>query len=118
MYNKVNKTAERRKGKKAMLVKATNPMTKLLNANLSGYVFRLEKFTPDQFKMFVDVDIWKNEADYNAATGKMQAIKVIYPDEYYSMPRYLTTYELVKIFRSSDKTATGFLQAVKDEIEI
>ena len=101
-----------------MKVKATNPMTKLLNENLSAYLFRLEKFTPDQFKVFVDVDIWKNEADYNPTTGKMQAIKVIYPDEYYSMPRYLTTYDLVKIFRRSDKTMTGFIQAVKDEIEI
>lgn len=101
-----------------MLVKATNPMTKLLNANLNQYVFRLEKFTPHQFKMFVDIDDYKHENDYNPASGKLQAIKVIYPGEFYALPRYLTTNDLIKAFRSSDKTIKGFLQAVKDEIEI
>ena len=101
-----------------MLVKATNPMTKLLNANFPAYTFRLEKFTLEQFKIFVDVDIFSHENDYNPTTNKIQAIKIIYPDQFYSLPRYITTNDLLKAFRRSDKTMTGFIQAIRDEIEI
>ena len=101
-----------------MLVKATNPMTKFLKNNFPAYNFRLEKFTLEQFKIFVDIDIFSHENDYNPTTNKIQAIKVIYPDEFYALPRYITTNELIKAFRRSDKTTAGFIQAIRDEIEI
>jgi len=101
-----------------MIVKASNPMTKALAAALPEYTFRLEKLTPQQFSLYVDIDAWKHDDDYNARTGKMQAIKVIYPDNYYCYPHYLTTRDLIKAFRKSDKTLNGFIQEVKNEIEV
>lgn len=103
---------------KTMQIKASNPMLKALKENIPKYVFKLEKFTIDQFRLFVDVDVWKNDKDYNPATGKMQVIKVIYPDNYYCCPRYLTTYELVDIFRRSNRTFQGFMDEVKRELEV
>lgn len=101
-----------------MLVKATNTMLKAIAAAIPEYNFRLVKFTLHEFRLFVNIDDWRHENDYNPATGKMQVIKVIYPGDYYSIPRYITTNDLLDAFRRSDKTMTGFLQAVKDEIEI
>ena len=61
---------------------------------------------------------WENETDWNATTGKMRVIKVLYPDEWYAMPRYLTTKDLQRLAYESDRTYDGFMNTVLKDIEI
>lgn len=105
-----------------MKVKATNPMTKLINNYFisigSDYRATLEKLTPEQFERVVDFDLFRNTTDYNANTRKFQAIRISYPAGYYALDKYITTRELLTAFRESDKTAAGFLKNLYKIIEI
>ena len=104
-----------------MQVKVSKTMVKFLNNNLlksKGYKAVFNEMTTDQYSLSVSYDIMENENDYNYNTGKMKSIKILYPDDYYAVPRYLTTNDLVKIFKNSDKTVSGFLNQLWNEIEI
>lgn len=78
----------------------------------------IEKYTPDNYRLFVDTDIFYNMPDYSGKTGLFKALKVSYPADYYAMPCYLTTRILNKIFLSSDRTQDGFIKAVNDYVMI
>lgn len=56
--------------------------------------------------------------DYDYAKNRYRAIKVMYPSEYYACDRYLTTKELISIFRDSDKTYKGFMDKLLEAVEI
>lgn len=104
-----------------MQVKVSKVMAKFLNENLlksKGYKAVFQEFTPDQYSLYVSYNIMDNENDYNYNSGKMKSIKIVYPDDYYAVPRFLTTNDLVKIFKNSDKTVSGFLVQLWNEIEI
>lgn len=104
-----------------MQVKVSKVMVKFLNDNLlksKGYKAVFQEFTPDQYSLYVSYNIMDNENDYNYNSGKMKSIKIVYPDNYYANSRYLTTNDLVKIFNNSDKTVSGFLNQLWNEIEI
>ena len=101
-----------------MKVKVSNPMVKFLNAHINGMKFVLEKYTVDNYRITVDYDLFRNETDYNTKTGLMSTIKVLYPNEYYAMPYYLTTRELNKLFLMSDHTAAGFIKEIRAAVEI
>lgn len=93
-------------------------MRKFLSDNIPEYNFIIEKMSLDEYRIKVDYELIYHTDDLRSSDNKMQAIKVIYPADFYAIDRYLTTKDLVKIFNHSDKTADGFIKAVKDEIEI
>lgn len=101
-----------------MKVKATQPMTKLIKERFPTFGVRLVKFTPDEYKTFVDYDVFRNEKDYNPRTGKLQAIRIDYPADCYAMPRYVTTKDLIRVFMASDRTLSGFISSLENEIAI
>lgn len=104
-----------------MQVKVSKVMVKFLNDNLlksKGYKAVFNEITTDQYSLYVSYDIMDHENDYNYNTAKMKSIKILYPDNYYAVPRFLTTNDLVKIFKNSDKTVQGFLNELWNEIEI
>ena len=104
-----------------MQVKVSKVMVKFLNNNLlksKGYKAVFNEMTTDQYCLYVNYNIMDHENDYNYNTGKMKSIKILYPDNYYAVPRFLTTNDLVKIFKNSDKTVQGFLNELWNEIEI
>lgn len=101
-----------------MLVKVSNKMRKFLADNIPEYNFTLEKMSLNEYRIKVDFEPIYHTDDLRDSDGKMQAIKVIYPADFYAMDRYLTTRDLVKLFRNTDSTAAEFIQAVKDEIAI
>ena len=97
-------------------------MTKAINDYLKSkgekMVAVYETMSREAYKIKVDFGIWGNENDYLPACDKMRAVKIVYPPEYYAMPQYLTSRELVKIFRKTDKTYNGFMDAVLDAISV
>ena len=57
--------------------------------------------------------------DCNQSTGLYNVIKIDYKWDCYALPRYLTTKELNRIFKTtSNKTAAGLIQALADALEI
>ena len=101
-----------------MKVKATAVMNKFLSESIPEYKFVLEKMPIDTYRAMVDINFLWHTDDWNAKTNLMQVIRVVYPADFYAVDNFLTTADLRKIFSDSDKTAAGFIKAVKSEIEI
>lgn len=100
-----------------MIVKVSNPMTKYIQTAFRGMASaRLEKMTPDEYGRFVDYDLFSHTDDYDGTRFKV--IKVMYPCSDYAMPAYITTRDLVKAFRESDKTADGFADTLRRQYAI
>ena len=102
-----------------MKIKASKTMTKELKKYLpEGYNMTLEKMSESQFAWHVDIDTYKHETDYNITDNTFSVIKVVYPHEFYAMPKYITTKDLNNIFKSCDKTWDGFVNSFLNEIAI
>lgn len=104
---------------KTLTIKATRAMAKEIAKRIkSGYSVSFERFTYDEYTRFVSIYPEREMDDYNASTGKFSAIKILYPDEYYACPLFLTTNDLITIYNNSDKTFNDFFRTLNDEIEI
>lgn len=105
-----------------MQVKATAKFTNFINnlfkAAGNGYRATLDKLTPEEYERIVDYNAIFHENDYNYKTNTFQAIRITYPADLYAIDKYITTNELIKIFRRSDHTATDFFKKLMDEIEV
>lgn len=61
----------------------------------------------------------EDNGDYDWAEDEYKVIKVLYPEEYYAMPTYLTTASLTKEFRRRGVTTEAELkEMVKEMVEI
>ena len=101
----------------AIKVKVSNPMTKYIQTALTGIaVARLEKLSPDEYGRFVDYDLFRHTDDYDGKAFKV--IKIIYPLDAYAMPAYITTRDLIRAFRESDKTTEGFTDVLRRQYAI
>lgn len=111
-----------------MKIASTKTMATLLNKiakemGTSDRHFRYITVSQDVYQRYIDIDIYNAEdyGDYNWQTGKIRAIEVEYPSEYYACNRYLTTKELNRVFKwykSSIKNADDFAKKVIEEMEI
>lgn len=84
----------------------------------NGYGFWYCEMSPEQFRYCVDYNgIWEHETDYDYTKNKIKVLEITYPEEFYANDKYLTTKDLVKCFRNSDKTLNGFMEQIASEIE-
>ena len=61
----------------------------------------------------------EDNGDYDWAEDEYKVIRVVYPDEYYAMPTYLTTASLTKEFRRRGvSTADELKEMVRSMCEI
>lgn len=58
------------------------------------------------------------EYDYNFTTGKYRVIKILYPDDYYACPQYLTTRQLIHLAQNINRSEEKFFNNIRQEIEI
>jgi hypothetical protein len=103
-----------------MKVKATAAMAKEIKKALTGIaedVF-IVKMDVDNYRHTVDFEPLYHENDYNYSTNKFQAIKIIYRPDFYAMPEYVTTNDLIKIFHDSDRTFEGFFKQIRNAYSI
>ena len=104
-----------------MQVKVSKVMEKFINQNVAhvcGCRCHLVKMSVQSYEYNVDYNAIRNEIDYNPKTGNMQALLIEYDPNYYAMPKYLTTKDLTRIFRGSNKTETGFINELKNALMI
>lgn len=108
-----------RKNKK-MKVKVSKTMVKTLNQELKEKGLRFDFVTMPEncYKFYVSYDILTNSDDYNYETEKFSVISVSYPNDYYACNNYLSSNDLRKCFLNSDRTYSGFIQSVYDEVAI
>lgn len=111
-----------------MKIASTKIMATLLNKiakemGITDRHFRYITVSPEVYKRYVDIEIYNayDNGDYNWETGKIRAIEVEYPSEYYANNNYLTTKDLNRIFKrykSSIENADDFAKKVIEEMEI
>ena len=105
-----------------MKLKTSKVMAKMLNEKIKDfgldYKITQKQITLEQFKLYVDFDFWEHENDYNSSNQKFNVLEIEYPLDYYACNRYLTTNDLIKIYKDSNKTFNGFLDSFKNYVEI
>ncbi len=103
-----------------MKVKVSRPMVKALNETLEQHGMKavLQEFTVDQYRQYVDYDVYRNETDYSEKKNKMRAIVLHYPDSCYAMPAFITTRDLSKVFKRCSGTWNTFIQEFMNCYEI
>lgn len=65
--------------------------------------------------------VWDAEmtGDYDYNTGMFKAIKILYPEEYYACPKYISTQNLTdELRRRGVKDEEGLAKMIRDMIEI
>lgn len=102
-----------------MIVAVTKKMADAIDKRVRkmGYRAVVETMTPNEFSIKVG-NVFRHDDDYNVASGMMQVIKIVYPDNYYAVPRYLTTMELRNVYRNSNGTYEGFMEELAELVEI
>ena len=102
-----------------MIVVVTKKMADAINKRVSkmGYTAIMETMTPNEYSIKVG-NVFHHDEDYNITTGRMQVIMIIYPDNYYAMPHYLTTKELRAAYHNSNGTYDGFMDEIAELVEI
>ena len=101
-----------------MIVKVSNPMKKLINDLSDSFKCELVKMSIKAYEYRVDYNALEHENDYNYETLQFKALRIAYKSEFYACDRYLTTNDLVRIFRNSDKTYEGFKSELLECLEI
>ena len=89
------------------------------DSRFDGYSVQYVTLKPEQYERLVgDAMNAMDWGDFSSATGKIRAWVVQYPAEDYALNRYVTTAELNKIFKQSDKSLKGFVGEILNAIEI
>lgn len=104
-----------------MIVKVSKTLVNYLNKEIkNGLRFEYREIKPELYNVCINCDpSWIDiETDYNPKTDKMKYIAVVYPSEYYALNDYISTSDLLRIFKGSNKTAAGFIESVKNEYMI
>ena len=81
-----------------------------------------EQFTECDYYLSVGLNS-STDSDYDYNTGRYNVIEIVYKAGCYAMPRYLTTEDLIKIFRRAARnskavTLEQFAEEFNAEIEI
>lgn len=56
--------------------------------------------------------------DYDFFTQQYKTIKILYPDNYYACPQYLTTRQLIHLAQNINRSEEKFFNNIRQEIEI
>lgn len=106
-----------------MIVKATKKMAMEIkkalknDENFMGYSVDFQNLSSSQFAWLVG-SCWDNEQDYNINTNTFNTICITYPYNYYANNKYLTSKDLLRVFKTCNKTFDGFINDLKSYIEI
>lgn len=106
-----------------MQVACTTSLLKELKRELKkderfkGYKLAYVKLSRDSYNRLVDIYDWNHEEDI-VGWNQFRVIVVKYPSEFYACDKYITTKDVERCFKYSDKTLEGLLNSLKDMIEI
>lgn len=103
-----------------MRVEATKTLTNWLNNQFKQHNIPYKAIYATMTQREYDWQVGDSsmEYDYNFTTGKYRVIKILYPNDYYACPQYLTTTLLLKLARNIHGDADLFYKNIITEIEI
>lgn len=102
-----------------MKLKATKTLANELNKMIDKYNIYGVRMHERDFSLRVDLDIYKHGRDFDHKTNTFGVIVVEYPNNYYACNKYITTNDLVKIWKNTnDKTINGLAKAFCEFVEI
>ena len=101
-----------------MKLKVTKTLANTLNKATKYCTITTTKLTPQQYSILVDIYPFNHDNDYDIITNTYKVMVIEYPPHYYANNQYITTNDLVKIYKMSDKTLNGFIKAFNNYIEI
>lgn len=69
--------------------------------DIEGYKVEVTELTDDQYQALVGESVYTAEqwGDFNYKTRATKAIRIEYPEDYYALPRYLSTREINQMFK-------------------
>ena len=80
----------------------------------NGYGVYYTEMNENAYAYCVDYNgRYANEIDYDYNKGVMKVLKITYPYDYYACDKYLTTRDLTRVFKNSDKTLLGFMKELE-----
>ena len=98
--------------------KFINDTAKELNFKVSAKVVELSE---NSYRWNVDSDIFRalDYGDYDISNRTGKAIMLVYPEDYFACPNYLTTYQLTQEFkRNSVSSLEDLKNMIKNMCEI
>ena len=105
-----------------MNIQVSKVFADFINKTVPNVEASVRKMSENEYRMHVGslaVCLAAQYGDYDWQTDKYKAIVVLYPDDHYACPRYITTKELHEEFkRRGVKDAEGLKSMIKDMIEI
>lgn len=105
-----------------MKVQTTKILAKTLRERkpdkFKGYILEYDKISIANYRRNVNCFEDINSIDYDRKNQRFKVFRLTYPYEYYAMPQYITTADLIRIFKKSDRTLQGFVNAFYREYEI
>ena len=109
-----------------MKVKVSKTFAAYINKTAKALGFKAEAsvvtMSERGYRLNVGLDAMldaQDNGDYDWAEDEYKVIRVVYPEEYYAMPKYLTTASLNKEYRRRGVTTDAELkEMVKEMVEI
>ena len=100
-----------------MQVRVTKKMANEITKR-TGYSASVVKFTYPEYQQYVTLYPEYEDSDYDIETELFSAIRILYPEEDYACPKYLTSRDLNRMYYLSTGAIDDFFRVVKKEIEI
>lgn len=109
--------------RKTVKVMVSKVMAKTLNEEFTKRGLKFCKFEYREcgcreYEIRVNMYPIQHMNDWIDSKSKFKYIVVWYNPNCYALPKYLTTRDLAKLFDKSDGTLDGFVNAVRNEVEI
>ena len=106
-----------------MIIQASKTMSHFLNDHLKDIgSFSYVKMRPAAYNHMVNGAAWyENNNDLifdNSGREFYRVIILEYPPEFYALPAYISSNDLLNVFKNSDKTAAGFINEMRAAYEV
>lgn len=105
-----------------MKVKVSKVMADTLNKEAKRqnklFHFFYTEMDYEHYRYLVDFDVIDHANDYNVEKDILKVIKIVYPDNCYCSPNYLTTNDLTKMAQNAKNSYEEFINNVFDNVEI
>ena len=108
---------------KKMKVQATKAMSDFLNMHLNDIGrFSYVKMSPAAYELHINSAAWyynNNDLLFDrAGVNYYRVIVLEYPADLYALPAYISSNDLLNVFKHSDKTAAGFINEMRAAYEV
>ena len=102
-----------------VIVQVSKAMTRAIDRTIRPAGMRAEyiELSPRDYALRVDC-MNDNRHDARPERGTVAAIRITYPASYYAMPQYLTTRELIRLYKEAERWNVDFFEHVAAAVAV